>query len=384
MSAIASRSGISREPIPALATITFPAEALAFAASTAASSAAPSAASTAASIAASTAVPTAALTAVPSAASIAARGVLELGLELRHAGLTRARLHWEWQGADGAPWIVVAGGISAGRHAAACESFPEPGWWDAQVGPGRALDTDHYRVLGIDWVGADGALDLPIDSADQSDAIARLLSHLQVERIEAFVGCSYGAMVGLQFAARHPARLARLVAISGGDCAHPYAIAWRGLQRRIARLGRDEGASRDGLSLARQLAMLSYRTPEEFAERFAAAPTLRDDVACSEADDYLRACGARYVARTTPTAFLRLSESIDLHQVDAADVRVPTTVVAVDQDRLVPVQDLVALAERLPSLRRLQLLRSRYGHDAFLKEEAAIATTLRSALEGTC
>ncbi len=372
MSAIASRSGTSREPIPAPATVAFPADAPAFVTPVTTPVTTPTAALAAAPVSTPTATPS------------AARGVLELGLELRHAGLTRVHLQWEWQGAVDAPWIVVAGGISAGRHAAACESFPEPGWWDAQVGSGRALDTNLYRVLAIDWVGADGTLDLPIDSTDQSDAIARLLSHLQVERIEAFVGCSYGAMVGLQFAARHPTRLARLVAISGGDCAHPYATAWRGLQRRIARLGRDEGASRDGLSLARQLAMLSYRTPEEFAERFAAAPTLRGDVAWSEADDYLGACGARYVTRTTPTAFLRLSESIDLHQVDAADVRVPTTVVAVEQDRLVPVQDLVALAERLPSLRRLQLLRSRYGHDAFLKEATAIATTLRSALEGTC
>jgi homoserine O-acetyltransferase len=192
-------------------------------------------------------------------------------------------------------------------------------------------------------------------------------------------------MVGLQFAARHPARLAALVAISGGDRAHPYASAWRGLQRRIARLGRDEGASREGLSLARQLAMLSYRTPEEFATRFA-APTrlsegsLQGQVARGDADDYLATCGERYVARTTSTAFLRLSESIDLHAVDPRAVLAPTTLVAVEQDQLVPLQDLVSLAEALPALRKLKLLRSPYGHDAFLKEDAEIAATLHDAL----
>lgn len=343
------------------------------------------------------------------------RGTLELSFELRHAGARRVHLQWEWQGPEGAPWVLVAGGISAGRHPASSQVHPEPGWWETQVGPGRAIDTSRCRVLAIEWLGADGALDAPIDSADQADAIARLLAHLRIDSLAGFVGCSYGAMVGLQFAARHPDQLARLVAISGGDRAHPYASAWRGLQRRIARLGRDEGASRDGLSLARQLAMLSYRTPQEFAERFAAGARLQDSapphvaleadalqadalqaaalkdsalkdsapwnrIARGDADDYLATCGERYVARTTITAFLRLSESVDLHVVDAREVRTPTTLVAVSEDQLVPVQDLVALAETLPALRKLRVLRSRYGHDAFLKEDAAIADVLRECL----
>src|SRR5690606_8896349 len=115
---------------------------------------------------------------------------------------------------------------------AASDAFPLPGWWDAQVGDGRALDPSRHCILAIDWLGADGALDAPIDPADQADAIAALLDALGIERLAGFVGCSYGAMVGLQFAARHPVRLSRLVAVSGTHRAHPYASAWRALQRR--------------------------------------------------------------------------------------------------------------------------------------------------------
>ena len=86
------------------------------------------------------------------------------------------------------------------------------------------------------------------------------------------------------------------------------------------------------------------------------------------------------MARTAPTAFARLSESIDLHALDPAGVAVPTVLVAVEEDRLVPRADLVALAERLPRTQRLHLLRSRFGHDAFLTEHAAIAAILREAL----
>ena len=310
----------------------------------------------------------------------AGRDAFALTLALRHAGPRRVTVRYEWQGPEDAPVLVVAGGISAGRHAGACERFPEPGWWPRQAGAGLALDTRRFRLLSIDWLGADGSLDAPIDSADQADAIAAVLDRIGQRRVAAFVGCSYGAMVGLAFAARHGARLGLLLAISGGAGAHPYASAWRALQRGVLALGRTEGGSREALSLARQLALLSYRTPAEFAERFDAPVALVDGRARCAAEDWLQARGADYVARTAPTAFARLSESIDLHALDPATVAVPVVVVAVEEDRLVPHADLVALAEALPNTRRLHLLRSRFGHDAFLTEHAAIAAILRDAL----
>jgi homoserine O-acetyltransferase len=310
------------------------------------------------------------------------RFVLDLRLELRHAGPRQVLVRGEWTGPAEAPVVIVAGGISANRHVASGPGGPEPGWWDAQVGPGRAIDTTRLRVLAIDWLGADGSLDAPIDSADQADALAGVLDRLGIARAAAFVGASYGAMVGLQFAARHGHRLDRLVAISGAHRPHPYASAWRALQRQCVALGRSEGGVSQGLSLARQWAMLSYRTPEEFAERFQAPAAIDNGVARCAAEDYLDSCGRRYAARWTSTAFLRLSESIDLHGLDPATVRVPTSVVAVHEDRLVPLGDLQQLVETLGGPARLHLLHSAYGHDAFLKEEGAVASILAQALSG--
>ena len=312
----------------------------------------------------------------------ARRFVLDLRLDLRHAGPRSVVVRGEWLGPEGAPVVVVAGGISAGRHVASGPGAAEAGWWEDQVGPGQAIDTTSLRVLAIDWLGADGSLDAPIDSSDQADAVAAVLGRLGVERVAAFVGASYGAMVGLQFAARHGDRLDRLVAISGAHRPHPYASAWRALQRQCVALGRSEGGVAQGLALARQWAMLSYRTPEEFDERFDAPAVIDGGSARCAAEDYLESCGRRYAARWTSTAFLRLSESIDLHRLEPAQVRVPATVVAVEEDRLVPLRDLQALVEGLGAAARLRLLRSRFGHDAFLKEPAAIARILREALAG--
>jgi len=310
----------------------------------------------------------------------AERGECTIELPLLHAGRQRVTLRYEILGNRTLPAVFVAGGISAHRHVTASTAFGEGGWWQAQVGEGRTIDPRSHCVVAFDWLGADGSLDAPIDPADQADAIAALLDVLGIDRLQAFVGCSYGAMVGLQFAARHGERLQQLVAISGVHRAHPYASAWRALQRRAVALGALQCDETHGLALARQLAILSYRTPEEFAARFEAAQVTDGRVRVG-AEDYLDHCGATYVERTSPTAYLRLSESIDLQAVDPSTIRLPVTVIAVAEDRLVPLSDAYDLVERLRGETRLRVLRSLYGHDAFLKEEAEVAAVLREALE---
>ncbi|HEY5971672.1 MAG TPA: homoserine O-succinyltransferase [Pseudoxanthomonas sp.] len=310
----------------------------------------------------------------------ALRGEITFELTLRHAGPRRITLRYESLGAAGLPVVFVAGGISAHRHVAASEAFPETGWANALADGGRALDPTRRRLLAIDYVGADGNLDVPLETADQADAIVHLLDALRIDRLHAFVGYSYGALVGLQLAARHPARLRTLVAVSGTHRAHPYAAAWRALQRKAVALGQLQCADAQGLSLARQFAMLSYRTPEEFGERFDTAPEIINGRVRCAAEDYLDAAGAQYVARTPVTAYLRLSESIDLHRLDPVLVGVPTVVVAVEGDRLVPLADSVALVEGLGTRGQLRVLRSPYGHDAFLKETDKIDGILAGAL----
>jgi homoserine O-acetyltransferase len=310
----------------------------------------------------------------------ARRGEFDITLDLRHAGPRSVTLRYEVLGDPALPAVLVAGGISAHRHVAASAAFAQPGWWDAQVGTDRAIDPARHCIVSFDWIGADGALDVVIDPADQADAIAALLDALGIGRLHAFVGSSYGAMVGLQFAAHHRTRLRHLVAISGTHRAHPYASAWRALQRRAVALGALQCDESHGLALARQLAILSYRTPEEFASRFDSVEVANGRVRVG-AEDYLDHCGAKYATNTPPAAFVRLSESIDLQSIEPERIDVPVTVVAIAEDRLVPVEDAYVLAERLRGETRLCVLRSAFGHDAFLKEVDAIAGVLRESLE---
>ncbi len=312
-----------------------------------------------------------------------ARGTRRITLHPRHAeSACSVRLRWSLHGPASAPWVIVQGGISADREVAADAGAGTPGWWHGVVGPGLAVDTERVRVLAVDWLEcADLADARAIDSRDQADAIASLLDVFAVPCVRAFVGASYGAMVGLAFAALHPGRLARLVAISGAHRAHPLSTALRNVQRGIVRLAVAAGDARAGLDLARRLAMTTYRSEREFAERCGADPEFSGGRFRFAEEDWLAAAGARFAERFDPDRFLSLSESIDLHRVDPGEVRVPTTLVGVPADRVVPLADLCELQRHCGAPATLHVLDSRYGHDTFLKEPVAIGNLLREILE---
>lgn len=286
-------------------------------------------------------------------------------------------LRYELTGPTGAPLLIVAGGISAGRHVLASSEFPVAGWWQSQS---ESFNPEVRRILAIDWIGADGSVDLPIDPADQADATRRLLDHLGIAGAAAFVGASYGGMVGMHFAAMFPDRVGGLLAISAADRAHPFASANRALQRQALTLGERHDDPEAGVALARAMAILTYRTPTEFSDRFAEPPAIGSNAQVRvPAEDYLDAQGLRHAGRMCSIAYRRLSESIDLHRIDPAYIRVPLTLVAVDQDALVPSTDIATFAERVDGA-RLHQIQSRYGHDAFLKEEVQVATIITQFL----
>jgi homoserine O-acetyltransferase len=278
-------------------------------------------------------------------------------------------------GAEGAPLVIALGGISAGRNVTASPDGA-PGWWDDFVGPGRPVDTTRHRVLGVDWLDRPS----PIGTADQADAIAALLRHLDVPRVHALVGSSYGGMVGLQLAMHHSPLLARLVCISAAHESHPMATALRAIQREAVRLGLATGTPDQGLALARKLAMTTYRTIGEFAERFSNLPSEGNEGTRFPVQDYLDEQGRRFLTRFSPERFLSLSLSLDLHQADPALVPTPTTLVAVAEDTLVPLWQMEELRRRLGGPATLDVVHSKYGHDAFLKETGPIGSVIRRAL----
>jgi homoserine O-acetyltransferase len=317
-------------------------------------------------------------------------------LALHHGGVLRAvRVAWRLVGPEGAPLVVTLGGISGHRRVYGRDGEP-PGWWQAVAGDGGGFPSAQLRVLSFDWLGGSGETTGPVGAGsaassprfpsvstyDQCVLLSRLLDHLGIDVLDAIVGASYGGMVALAFAERHPQRVRRLLIVSATDRSDPMSTAWRSVQRQVIRFGESVGRGADGLRLARALAQATYRSREEFAARFPDEPTRgsTEEPFLFPVESYLLARGADYAQRYAPGGFLCLSESIDLHRVDVSRIGVPVDAVAVREDQLVPVADMRALVAGLRQARLIEVS-SHFGHDAFLKEGALLRPIFERLLE---
>lgn len=268
------------------------------------------------------------------------------------------------------PCVFALGGISAGRIVSDAGEG-EQGWWREIARPGGGIDLDQYCVIGFDYPTGDETVDLCPE--DFAELIAYGLKELGIEKLEAFVGASFGGMIGLAFARKYPALVERLCVISAAHRPHPMAQAWRIIQRRIIEFAEAQGAPAEGVALARELAMTTYRTPEEFAGRFSHQLGAADSV-----DGYLAARGGDYARTVSAARYLTLSAAIDRHDEKPEAIKTRTFVVGVDSDRLAPLSDVEDLERRLGGPSSLAVISSAYGHDAFLKESCALNAQLQS------
>jgi homoserine O-acetyltransferase len=279
-------------------------------------------------------------------------------------------------------------------------------WWEPLIGPGRALDTDRYGVLCANLLGGRygstgptslhprtgrpyGELFPPVSTRDQALAQWRLLDALGVDRVALVVGGSLGGMVALELGLTRPDAVDHIVPIAAPAATGPMAVAWNHLQvTLIDRLGLE------GLALARQLAMTTYRSEADFEERFGRG---------FEADgrpaivSYLDHQGQKLVDRFDPATYRVLAGAMDRHDIGdgrggsdqalallaAAGTRI--TGLGIEGDILygpAQVRALVDAASAAGIRARYRELRSSKGHDAFLVEWDQLTAVLREALEG--
>jgi homoserine O-acetyltransferase/O-succinyltransferase len=273
-------------------------------------------------------------------------------------------------------------------------------WWRGLFGPGRFLDpTRHFivcaNVLGGCY-GSSGPTSInpatAIKWAEHFPAISiadivnhqRLLADaLDLRGIECVIGGSMGGFQALQWAIKD-ARVRSLVSIASSDRQPPHAIALSAIQDALVRLDLErkgngvlaEKSSASGLSLARQIAHLSYRHPQELDSRFS---NNRHSSGEFEVLRYLQHQGEKLVARFDPISYLRLNQALSEFSVSAADlanIRVPTLVVSLDGDQLYPAAEQARLTKHI-AVAEHTVVASECGHDGFLNHADRIDPHLR-------
>ena len=317
--------------------------------------------------------------------------------------LTDARLRYRILGdveaAQENGWILVFHALTGSADVEA--------WWGPLVGPGRPLDTSRHAILStnllgscygstgpIPWQAAHGRAFPRLSSLDLARAHVPLLADLGVRRLALATGGSLGGMVTLQWGRISPVPVDRLVVFAAPAATSAQAIAWNAAQRMAieadpawrggAYLEGDGPAA--GLAAARAIAMITYRSAAEFAERFARSSTRAPDR--FDADHYLRRQGDKLVARFDAASYVALMDAMDLHDVGdpagaarATAERVGEVVgVGVDSDILyypAEVRAWVAAYREAGANARYVEITSLYGHDAFLIEWDQVTAILR-------
>ncbi|MPS76318.1 MAG: homoserine O-acetyltransferase [Microbacterium sp.] len=300
---------------------------------------------------------------------------------------------------------------------------PTAGWWQDIVGPGAAIDTDRWFVVAPNMLGgcqgstgpasiaADGyewAQRFPyLTVRDQVEAQRRLTEHLGIDRWAAVVGGSMGGMHALEWGVTHPEMLERLAVLAAPPANTADQIALNSVQLEAIRIdpgfaggeyydaAPGDGPHR-GLSLARRMALLNYRSPAELNVRF--QRSWQSGVSPFGAggrfavESYLDFHGNKFTRRFDANSYITLVEAMNSHDVGRGRggveealraVTATTLVLGIDSDRLFPVDGQQRIARSIPTVLDddAVVLASDFGHDGFLIETDAVGTQLRRLLD---
>ncbi len=337
----------------------------------------------------------------------------------RGGELHGARLAYETWGqlnAAGDNAILILTGLSPNAHAARNAGNPEPGWWEAMLGPGKPIDSDRWFVICANSLGSCKGSTGPASINPETGEIYRLtfpdlsiedianssyelVRALGVEQLACVIGNSMGGMTSLAYLLQHPGSARGHINISGSAHALPFSIAIRSLQREAIRLDPawnlgnydEQHYPENGMRIARKLGVVTYRSAMEWDGRFG---RVRLDSECREDDPfglefeverYLEGHARRFVHQFDPNCYLYLSRSMDWFDMaeyatsdsgrgDAlaglAKIRVEKALaIGVHTDILFPLQQQEQIADGLRAGgadAQFLPLDSPQGHDAFL------------------
>lgn len=306
--------------------------------------------------------------------------------------------------------VLIFTGLSPSAHAASSPKDPTAGWWEDVIGPGKPIDTRRYFVICVNSLGSCFGSTGPASIDPRTGQVYRLtfpvlsledvarggyevLRALEVERLYALVGPSMGGMTALGFEVLFPGMNERLCLMSTGPRSLPFSIALRSLQREIIR--RDPNWQDGnytagklplaGMRMARKLGMITYRSAEEWRQRFGRERAPMEHIGGDafgvvfEIESYLEHHANKFTGQFDPNCYLYLSRASDLFDisehgasVEAGLARVQANdvqIIGVKTDFLFPIYQQQELADGLTKAgRRVEYvaLDSLQGHDSFL------------------
>ncbi|SFH85298.1 homoserine O-acetyltransferase [Collimonas sp. OK307] len=245
--------------------------------------------------------------------------------------------------ADKSNAVLVCHALNASHHVAGVYQDDEKnvGWWDNMVGPGKALDTNKFFVIGVNNLGScfgstgpmhiNAATGKPygaefpvVTVEDWVQAQARLADALGITQFAAVMGGSLGGMQALAWSLMYPTRLRHCVVIASTPKLSAQNIAFNDVARQAILTdpgfhGGDYYAHgvvpKNGLRVARMVGHITYLSDDDMAEKF--GRDLRSGAyqfgfgIDFEIESYLRYQGDKFSEYFDANTYLLITKALD-------------------------------------------------------------------------
>ena len=211
------------------------------------------------------------------------------------------------------------------------------GWWHEFIGPGRAIDTDHFCVICVNYIGGCYGSTGPLSTdpasgerwgptfprvrfSDSVRAAMRLVDRLGIDVLHAGIGPSTGGMAVLDLAVMYPERVRNVVVVAAGMEVTPLQRIHNFEQiQAIANDPRFDGGNYppgtelEGMKIARQInhkTFVSLRTLRRRARNMVAEASGVPWYGVNHPiESYMRHQGRKFAARFDANSYLRILDA---------------------------------------------------------------------------
>ncbi|NYT63309.1 homoserine O-acetyltransferase [Alcaligenaceae bacterium] len=315
--------------------------------------------------------------------------------------------------------VLICHALNASHHVAGVSaSNPNDiGWWDNMVGPGKAVDTDRFFVIGVNNIGScfgstgpasinpetgqPWGADFPMLTVeDWVRAQARLADYFGIDKLAAVMGGSLGGMQALSWAITCPERVGSCIVIASTPRLSAQNIGFNEVARRSIISDPDfHGGNyyahglvpKHGLSVARMVGHITYLSDDDMAEKFGRtqrAPADNGEFHYGygvefEVESYLRYQGEKFSTYFDANTYLLTTRALDYfdparsHGGDLAralqGVKADFLLVSFATDwRFPPARSREIVRALLKNNRAVTYaeIDAPHGHDAFLLDDA--------------
>ena len=292
-------------------------------------------------------------------------------------------------------------------------------WWGDLLGPGLPFDTDKYFVVCANVLGSCYGTTGPTSTnPETNDAYKSDFPHvtvrdsvrlhselirdaLGVQSIKSVIGGSMGGMQALEWMFLGEDFVRSACPLACGTHHHTWQIAISESQRAalyadpkfMGGLYDPADPPNGGLSVARQIAMISYRSHRAYEKKFGrqrAKGEDEDDLSSTfDVEGYLRHQGEKFLSRFDANSYITVTQLMDSHDVGRGrggensalgGLKQPALVVGIDSDALYPISEQEALSTMIPNC-EFHAIRSDEGHDGFLLEQDQIGSLIEKFLD---